>query len=272
MRRGRATAVLLTLLVAVLTLTGCQKLKARDELNKGVRAYKDAQFNAAIEHFQEAIKLDPQLINARVYLAIAYASQFVPGSPAEANQRMGEAAIKAFEDVLQLDPGNITSLSYMASLHLNIGATQKTIEEIRPWLDKAKQYRRRLMELEPRKAEHPYSVGVYDWTLTYRPRMELRNKMGLLRPEQPIPRREREQLAEQNSAFVDEGIQMLQQALKLDPEYADAMAYLNLMYREKADLAASADEREAWLKQADDLAERASQILQRKRQAPAPSS
>jgi len=271
MQRLRATAVLLALLVLVFSLASCQKLKARDELNKGVRAYKGAQFDAAIEHFKRAIELDPQLINARVFLAVAYASQFVPGSPAESNKRLGLTAIDAFEDVLKYDPKNITSISYIASLYFGIGGAERETEAMRPPLEKAKEYRRRLIELEPNNAEHYYSIGVIDWTLTYKPRMELRNRMGLARPEDPLPRRAREELAAKNNALVDEGIEVLDRALQLNPEYADAMAYLNLMYREKADLVADPNEREQFLQRADELAERAQQILRKKAEAPPPT-
>jgi hypothetical protein len=39
--------------------------------------------------------------------------------------------------------------------------------------------------------------------------------------------------------MVEDGIKNLDQALALDKEYDDAMAYLNLLYRERADVAES---------------------------------
>ena len=44
----------LALLALVLVSTGCQKLKARDELNKGVAAFKGGQYPVAVEHFKES--------------------------------------------------------------------------------------------------------------------------------------------------------------------------------------------------------------------------
>jgi tetratricopeptide (TPR) repeat protein len=41
---------------------------------------------------------------------------------------------------------------------------------------------------------------------------------------------------EQNTPLVNEGLQYLQKALEIRPNYDDAMAYMNLMYRRKADL------------------------------------
>ena len=52
---------------------------------------------------------------------------------------------------------------------------------------------------------------------------------------------------------VEDGIQNLQKALQLRPDYDDAMAYLNLMYRQRAEYECEdADARKADLKTADD--------------------
>ena len=72
-RRASAFAAILLLAAG---LSGCSKLKARDLLNKGVAAFKNAQYDTAIEDFKQAKELDPGLMNARLYLATAYASQY----------------------------------------------------------------------------------------------------------------------------------------------------------------------------------------------------
>src|SRR3972149_2451948 len=95
--RPPAKLALALALLALVFLAGCGKLRARDELNKGVRAYKAAQFETSIEHFKRAIELDPDLLNARIYLAIAYASQFVPGSPSEENKELARKGLQEFK-------------------------------------------------------------------------------------------------------------------------------------------------------------------------------
>lgn len=237
------------------TLTGCKKLKARDELNKGVRAYKGADIQQAIDHFQRAVEYDPELLTAQVYLATAYASLFVPGSPEEENKERARRAIAEFEKVLEADPGNTHALGYIAQMYFNL-------EEF----DRAKEYRRKLIEVDPSNPEHYYAIGVIDWTLTYKPRMSLKRELGL-RDDEPLPRRRIPELAEKNSELVEEGIDVLQKALQLNPKYGEAMAYLNLMYREKADIVESPQEREALLQRADELAERAGDLMKQAREA-----
>ena len=60
--------MLVAVALALFSSLGCDKLKARDQLNKGVKAYKDNHYEQAIDHFQQSVRLDPTLINARMYL------------------------------------------------------------------------------------------------------------------------------------------------------------------------------------------------------------
>ncbi len=62
-----------------------------------------------------------------------------------------------------------------------------------------------------------------------------------------------EELAEV-TRVVDEGIEVLRQALQINPRFTNAMEYLNLLYREKAELARDEEERRRWVREADKLA------------------
>ncbi len=256
-----STQALAALVLVGLLLTGCNKLKARDELNKGVRAYKAAQYETSIQHFQRAIELDPTLINARVYLATAYASQFAPGAPSEENRKIGDQAIEEFKKVLEADPGNITALAYVAQLYFGMAGAAQEWDKQKELFEKSKEYRRKLIEVEPSNPEHYYSIGVIDWTLSYRPRMEAKRDAGR-RPDEPLPDRVRRTLQQENMATVDEGIDVLSRAVQMNDKYLDAIAYLNLMYREKADLVDSPQEREQLLDRADELHERHQRLRQ----------
>ena len=151
--------------LALLATTGCSKLRARDQLNKGVQSYKNAKYEEAINHFQQAVSLDPTLLNARLYLATAFAQQYIPGVDAEDNNRMGQNAIDQYKAVLERDPKNINSVKGIAYLYLQM----KKFED-------AKTYYRKAIALDPNDPEPYYSVAVIDWTQSYQPRMEERAK------------------------------------------------------------------------------------------------
>ena len=211
--------------LAMLSTVACNKLQARDQLNKGVQAYKAAKYEEAIDHFQKAVSLDPGLINARLYLATAYAQQYIPGADTEDNNRMAQQAIDQYKAVLERDPKNVNSVKGIAYLYLQM----KKFEE-------AKQYYRKASELDPNDPEAYYSIGVIDWTQSYQPRMEERAKLGL-KPEEPLKdKRVCAMLQQKVKDVIQDGIAMLEKALQLRPDYDDAMAYMNLLYRERADV------------------------------------
>ena len=74
-RNVRFSAMAAATLSLLVLVTGCQRLKARDQLNKGVQAYKSAKYEEAINHFQQAVNYDPSLPMAHLYLATAYADR-----------------------------------------------------------------------------------------------------------------------------------------------------------------------------------------------------
>src|SRR6476646_4711426 len=182
------TLRLLTLAAVVLALfssVGCDKLKARDQLNKGVKAYKDNHYEQAIDHFQTAVRLDPALINARMYLATAYVSQYVPGIDTPDNLRTAQQAIDEYQRVIDANPSRdqkVNSAKGIAYLYLNE----------KKW-DEAKKYYRMASDLDPNDAEPYYSVGVIDWSACYAPRMEARAKLGL-KPDEKLNPKNKDQM------------------------------------------------------------------------------
>ena len=99
----------------VLVGTGCDKLRSRDELNKGVAAYKNAKYAEAIDRFKSAIALDPTNPNAKLYLATAYMTQWIPGADSPENKQLAEQAKKEFSEELQKDPNDKIDLATLTS-------------------------------------------------------------------------------------------------------------------------------------------------------------
>ena len=243
--RARLVATLLLVAAGLTLLTGCNKLKARDNLNKGVQAYKNAKYEDAIERFKDAVNLDPTLVNARLYLATAYAQQYIPGVETPDNLKNAEQAIDEFKKVLDQNPAReaqVGSLKGIASLYFQMKK-----------MDLAKEYNRNVIELDPNDPETYYSIGVIDWTVTYAPRMEARAALGLKPTDELKDKKTCDLLKDKNTAAVAEGIDMLKKSIDLRPDYDDAMAYMNLMYRERADIECdNLDQRKADLRTADD--------------------
>ena len=270
LRFARRASAFAALLILAAGFSGCGKLKARDLLNKGVAAYKNAQYDAAIEDFKQAKDLDPGLMNARLYLATAYASQYIPGAPSEQNVRLGTQAVNEFKEVMQLDPNNLSAIDGIGSILFQMAGTPYDPKKF----EESKSYHQKHIELKPNDPEPYYWIGVIDWTLAFRGNGELRaaynrehvNKQ--VRDDDPLPPAVRAEYVSKYGALVDEGIAYLQKSIQLRPDYDDAMAYLNLLYRRKADMVESADERANLKKQADELIDKVKEIKQKRAEQP----
>src|SRR5256885_8764025 len=270
-RRALAIAAVAILAAGV---SGCNKLKARDQLNKGVAAFKNAQYDTAIEYFKQAKQLDPGLMNARLYLATAYATQYIPGAPSEQNVRLGNAAVDEFREVLQIDPNNLSAIDGIGSILFQMAATPYDPKKF----EESKSYHQKHIELKSNDPEPYYWIGVIDWTLAFRANSEMRaayNKDHVnkqVRDDDPLPPALRAEYASKYDPMVEEGITSLQKSIQVKLDYDDAMVYLNLLYRRKADMVETAEERARLRMPADDLVDKVKEIKQKRAEQPQQTS
>jgi tetratricopeptide (TPR) repeat protein len=225
---ARISALTVALAGMVLSMGGCNRLAARDQLNKGVEAYKSAHYEEAIGHFQRATELDPSLPMAKSYLATALAQNVVPGLDTPDNNKNAQQAIGMFQEVLAKQPNDVNSLKQIAAINFSI----KKFGE-------AKEYQKKVLAVDPKDAEAAYTVGVINWTLAHENTLKALVPAGLNDDGEgnvKAPKQVMNTIKEQNAQLVDEGLQYLNQALASRPNYDDAMSYMNLMYRRKADV------------------------------------
>jgi tetratricopeptide (TPR) repeat protein len=234
--------------------------EALQALNQGVETLNNGQPKDAEQYFLRAKQLDPRLIDARLHLATTYASEYIPGAPSEENTAMGRAAANEFKSVLASDPQNLSAMDGLGSLLFMMGG-----EPFNPnvFLE-AKSYFQRHTQLRPNDAEPYYWIGVIDWTLAFRANGELRKRFndhgGGLDDADPLPWDLQKQYAREYGPTIEEGIDSFKRAVSIKPDYDDAMLYLNLMYRRKADVVTGEREREELTQMADDLIDKVKEI------------
>jgi hypothetical protein len=225
---ARITALAVALAGMVLPMSGCNRLAARDQLNKGVDAYKSARYEEAIDHFQKATQLDPSLPMAKTYLATALAQNVVAGLDTPDNLKTAQQAISIFQQVLDKDPTDVNSLKQVAGIYFSI----KKLEEAKTW-------QKKVLAVDPKDPEAAYTIGVIDWTEAHQNTLKALVPAGINDDGEgnaKAPKKVMDPLKEQNAALVEEGLQYLNQAVANRANYDDAMAYLNLIYRRKADV------------------------------------
>ncbi|MFC6646128.1 tetratricopeptide repeat protein [Granulicella cerasi] len=230
--------------------TGCAKLKARDRLVKGVQAFKSGQYEVATNLFQESIQLDPSYQAAHLYLATAYSYRVVPGLDSPENIAVAKKALSGFDDVLSANPNDLGALKQEASIYRNIKQ-----------YDKAKAIEQKIISIDAKDSEAYYTIAWIDWNLAYKNAVQILGKAGLTDDGMGNVKKSKDvcqQLVTANSTLVTEALDNLHKAVEINPNYDDAMQYLNLTYRRKADLECGDDAaRKADLSTADEWVQKA---------------
>jgi len=239
--------------------TGCDKLRSRDKINRGIAAYKGAKYADAVELFKQAVALDASNVNGRLYLATAYMSQYIPGAESPENMQLAKQAKEEFSKVLEAHPKDTTALASLASLCYQQAQGMPDLDAKIKKLDEAKEWYLKLIDADPQSKEAFYSLAVIDWVKWYAAWMKARADLGM-KPEESGPLKDKKvkaELKEKYSAVIEDGIKNLDQALKIDPNYDDAMAYMNLLIRERADLDDSSDQYKKDVEVADNWVQKA---------------
>jgi TonB family protein len=210
---------------------------------RGRAEYQAGRYPEAVQALRQALELDPNLIESRLLLAWAHLAQRKPGQPD--SETLAREAEGEFQRVLSLDPNNSAALAGLANLTLQMASELPPGEDQDRLWDQADLRFRDLARAEPGNKMAPYSLGVIAWNRSYPQRIQARAQAGM-KPEDPGPLRDaeaRRELAELLGPRIDQGLANLHRALSLDPQFEEAMAYIHLLLREKADLE---ETEEAW--------------------------
>jgi tetratricopeptide (TPR) repeat protein len=237
----------------------CPGSPAASEVTLGVNAYKAAQYAKAAEHLEAATQVDPSCANAWLYLGNAYMQQYVPGAESPENQAFAEKAREQYQKVLDQQPENQQAIESIASLYFN----RKKLDDAQVWYEK-------LTVVNSDNKVAFYTLGVIAWTRSFQAVAEARTKMGM-KPDDLGPLKDaavRQTLRATYLPVLQEGIDHLNRAIEIEADYDDAMAYLNLLYRQEADLENTPEEYQQDIARADEWVQRALDTRKQKAKPP----
>src|ERR1700693_5825691 len=188
-----------------------RSLDAQKWLNDGVEAFKRAQNDEAIEDFKKAKELDPSLTKARLFLATAYASQYIPGAPSAENIRYGEQAVREYTEILETDPNNLSAIDGIGSILYQMARTPLNVDK----MDESKSYHKKHTQLAPDSPTQWYWIGIIDWEIAFRANKELRAEWMKktsrdLQPSDALPEEAQQKFILKYSDTVQEGIASLE--------------------------------------------------------------
>ena len=200
----------IALLVVLGSTVGCTKLRARDQLVKGVQAFKAGHYEEAVGHFQNSIALDPNYESAKLYLATAYSYQVVPNLDTPDNLEIAQKAMDGFNEVLAKNPNDLDALRQIASIQRNI-----------KHFDEAKATEQKIISLAPNDAEANYTIGVIDWTQAYKNAVQILGEQNLQDDGNGNVKMNKATCAKMkaaNTQLIDEAMKYLNRAVEIQPE------------------------------------------------------
>jgi tetratricopeptide (TPR) repeat protein len=218
-------ALIITSFLSACAAQDDPKAAARTELNAGVQAFKQANFEDAVSHFEQAVALDPEFVTAHLYLATAYAQTFVPGVDTPENVVWATKGINEYREVLQRKPSDMTAFKGIGFLELQLKN-----------FDQAKENYQKAIAADPSDPELFYAAGVIDWSMAYRAIGAEKAKLSAKAQDSLFLSAGCADAKAAALANVTDGVTMLTKAISLREDYDDAMVYLNLLYRLRADL------------------------------------
>lgn len=261
---------------AVLTLTalglaGCDKLKSRQEIKKGNEFFKAGQYEAALAAYQEALRLDPNEKKIHKSIGLAYMGRYQPGSKHSKDLEFAQKAIENLDNYVQAFPQDRKAREFLVSMYLATDRYDDAIKFYQDMLktnprdskamssiaqmyfkkgdfDTAVVWLKKRLEVEGNNPEIYYFIGVQAWDRSYN-----------------FP-----DLSQENRAkIVEEGLQALNKAVEIKPDYFEAISYINLLYREKAKMEGDPAKKKEFTDTADKYLQQALELRKRAKEAEA---
>lgn len=225
----------------LLTLAGCETIEIRYWMNEGNKLYKAQNYEDAIAQYKKVVGVLPDDWSANYQIAVSYLALYHPNSTHPKDKEYADKATEALEKLLKLRAPDDATLEKVRGFYVGLlqaaNKTDKAVtfyEELVRADPKNPLFLGQLAQLYGKKGDFPnalktfekradaepsskeawYTIGVVCWERSYRG--------GLLVSDQE--RRE----------MIDKGMKALEKAIQLDPDYFEALSYVNLMYREKA--------------------------------------
>ena len=251
---------------SVLLVCACGEVRGRHLLQKANQQYRNGQYVEAVATFTEAERFVPDLWLLWLNKGYTCRSILVPGAKTPENEAALTCALEAFTRLQTLRPQDrrgpalyvqtlfdadqfetLVTL-YQARVQRDprdVEAVTGLIQVYSKWpnhIAEAIDWHRRKIALGPEDPEAYYSAGVYIWQQLFArgggaDKAAFDPRPDPAKPKQakvPPPSASTDLVGQQRVDMASEGIGFLEKAVQLRPKYQEAMAYANLLYRQKS--------------------------------------
>jgi hypothetical protein len=263
----RTSAVLLAAAVVLSAhlVAGCDQVRGRRLLQKANQQYHEGQYGAAVVTFHEAEQFLPGSWQLWLNEGTACRQLMVPGAKTPENEKAVQCAIDAFTRMRDLNPQDqrgpalylqtlfdAERFDTLAAMYRSRAALNPADEEAingliqvySRWtghMNDALTWYRKKADLKATDPEAQYAVGVYVWQQLFakgggpdKAAYDPRPQAGQKNAPPPPAFAPGDIVGQPRADLADAGLQYLERAVALRPSYSEAMAYLNLLYRQRS--------------------------------------
>lgn len=251
-----------SLLLAVCALSGCDKIRSRQEIKTGNEFFKATKYAEALASYQNALRLDPNESKIHKNIGLAYMALYQPGSKHPKDLEFAGKAISELQTYLASNPDDRKTREYLVSMYLALDRYDDAIAFYQELLkskpddskamqslsamyfkkgdfEKGLEWQEKRAALEPKNPEPYVMIGVQAWDRSYHyPDID------------PATR----------GKIVDRGLAALDKAIKMKPDNFDALTYTNLLYREKAKIETDPAKQQEFIATADKYRQQALEL------------
>jgi TonB family protein len=216
--------------------TASETPAAREELVAAALAYRKGDFVEAQQHAEKALELDPSSKTAPLFIARSIHARYRPGVESVENNLKAREAINAYQRILNSDPENDEAFKAIAALY---GAIKEDELQYSWILQRASN----VSVADRKRAEAYVILASKDWNCSYEITEQPKNKR-LARKDRsdskyPIVYRKPKEPKdfERAEQCVTRGMEMIETAIRLDPENESAWSFKTNLLLEMAKLA-----------------------------------
>ena len=251
--------------------SGCEKIRARSEIKEANNAYQHEDYSTALAHYTLANKIDPSFPELERMIGYSHIGLYVPDDKSPKNEAHADQAINFLTQYLKKKPDDRIARDALINMYLNANRTSQAI-----------QYFVNYLTDHPADLEAVKSIAtLYAKQGDFNQSLEWYQKITLLDSKNPesfyifgvvcyekVSKNPPQDDAEKIS-IIDKGKAALQHAIDMKSDYFEAMAYLNLLWRQQAVIDAKTDpvKGQADVAQADAIRNQALEIMRAKKAA-----
>ena len=257
-------------LILSLSGFGCvDKIRARIAIKEGNQAYEKEDYRAALQSYTEARHIDSGFPDLDRLIGYSEIGLYVPDDKSPGNEKHADTAISELTRYLQKRPEDRIARDALINMYLNANRTSQAIDYFRSYL-----------ETHPADIEAVKSIAtLYSKQGDFNESLNWYEKITLLDSKNPesfyvfgvvcYEKVAKNPPADPNEklAIIEKGKAALQKGIQMKDDYFEAMAYLNLLFRQQALLETDPVKQKAMIDEADRIRNMAVEIIKKKKAA-----